>query len=1190
MIMSQLTRREVDAIKIIYGLNKYRFLDGTENDDGVLISIDQKLLSSGLELLKKRSATDCDSALVKLLEACKTSSKFNLIKTKYDKTLRGVWNNEEKVGRVNAFLDFVFEYLKKEKQKLRNICEDELAKKTLLGILNCNVFDYTFNQLFMVSQASKIRWIKKWFQDALESLIMDVEDQKKVDSHLSMETIHSASVLAQEIKKLDREVRVKGNDDDKIEKRKALEDQLFDLAEKSEDRSAVLGNATTILYSNDEYLSETGKNINQITEDQEIAMMAEGKSLIAAGAGSGKTKVLAGKVVYHIKEQEVPLDKMIAVAFNKEASNELIRRIQSFGGSLFDGIEGMPNFKTTHSFAQKVMRDASTPSGKLLNDYQNNQILEASLHQVSMGNRMNFGMDAVEQLETNKTLARNYEVEGLFDFSKARTDVQAPSSPQQEKVMAEEFVRHAVRKMLFLFYQQKDETNTFMKNRIQDMVKKDYSVFQLVARFDWRKPIDQPIEVKPYDMWDQNDKDALNAYIQNMIGSDSAPRAMKSLQESGLPKNHKFANDFYSNQMVMNANNSRNMWFNLGISKLSRAGRRDNKGKLLSESDGVAVNMEDIKSYIGTMMSSCTSPTEAFDEVLSEIEDRLAKGEIDTDDIEDLLIPPAIYGAYQYLKGELNPMGFTHDDSLILAGKRLIEEPNLLDMYRKQYSHILVDESQDLNRAQHLLYGLIAGQLDPSTGEPWDDGRDMTASVFTFIGDDKQGIYGFRGAETKLFTEKSDLRGGEFKTHILSTNFRSGRNIVQSANNLIAYNDDQIPMVCNANPSRDEGVISYQTGELRDGSLQKEAVDEIEDILKREGFGNEHYKVGIACRTNKELSAFALRLLAKGIPYYAKRPLLSEGAISSFVHLLGVASVNTQRSTDALLNLWSALKKTNVKLPFQLNNVFKRNLETIIKQKKISDPIGWFVDSGWRYIYKDNWRNQKNCKPYADALYKIRNFEGSPSELFDYIISGAVLDLNSDRKENDKIQQKVDEGKAEADDIKLSFGEVTSVIHDIVGRYDDLEECLSFMQNMTMIDQDSRKHSKRKDVVFLGTSHAWKGLEADHFFLPMSKDSFPDPRADEKEERRLAYVALTRGRDSVRVLCQEPYVINNKGDTRGGISKFVTEACIKDRDLLEIDKEASIDEDGMISKKGFDLFMKSHMTPQMMVAFKHLLK
>jgi superfamily I DNA/RNA helicase len=146
------------------------------------------------------------------------------------------------------------------------------------------------------------------------------------------------------------------------------------------------------------------------------------------------------------------------------------------------------------------------------------------------------------------------------------------------------------------------------------------------------------------------------------------------------------------------------------------------------------------------------------------------------------------------------------------------------------------------------------------------------------------------------------------------------------------------------------------------------------------------------------------------------------------------------------------------------------------------------------------------------------------------------------------------------------------------------------MQNMTMIDQDSRKHSKRKDVVFLGTSHAWKGLEADHFFLPMSKDSFPDPRADEKEERRLAYVALTRGRDSVRVLCQEPYVINNKGDTRGGISKFVTEACIKDRDLLEIDKEASIDDEGMISKKGFDLFMKSHMTPQMMIAFKHLLK
>ena len=106
--------------------------------------------------------------------------------------------------------------------------------------------------------------------------------------------------------------------------------------------------------------------------------------------------------------------------------------------------------------------------------------------------------------------------------------------------------------------------------------------------------------------------------------------------------------------------------------------------------------------------------------------------------------------------------------------RTLVRNPPVLAELQSQYKLILVDEAQDLNRVQHLFFGLIAGTIDPQTLEEKSE-KDMSASMYAMIGDDKQAIYGFQGADSKEMIGKSDQMGGDFTTNLITTNYRSGK-------------------------------------------------------------------------------------------------------------------------------------------------------------------------------------------------------------------------------------------------------------------------------------------------------------------------------------------------------------------------------------------------------------------------------
>lgn len=1162
--MAQFTNIQVDLLKLAYSVDLYGKLDGLEDpSSGSMISTDNGVLVEGAKLLKKYSG-DLDSArdqIISILDGKPIPSISSEIKS----SKIGEWSSSSKIEALSNIFGRFLTYTSKNLQVLDEVDFESTTKAKAL-IRGLSSFDSSgsndFNQVVLVPNCSRARKPKAWYESALKgiSIIGGDEEVEENRSQLtvSLSRLNEIESVAKEIKALDRRILIEGQLPELTAERAELENELFMKAEASGEKGAALSLARDILFKNDSYLSETGRTIGQITEEQERAMICEGANLISAGAGSGKTKVLAGKVVYHIKEQGVPMDKVIAVAFNKKASLELGRRIIEYGGESLSPILGKPQFKTTHSFAKSLIHNPKYPQFRnttlVSDDSDVEELLNAAIFQVSLGNTKQILADKIAMGEDVGLVP-----EGYFDFSKAN---QATLEDQVNT-----FVESGVQKMIFMYQkaQRLKDQDPNQAGRLESYARSDYRAFQNVAMWDWND-VNAPVRVKPLSQWTQADRDLVNKYITGY----SKNRASRALEDAGLPTSQRFANSMYlssedtetdklyTNRMVPNVNAPIGSWFNFGHEPF-RVGK-------VSDLDEEVYG--DIPSMIGHWQAGCVAPDTVFVSLFDKINVAIEKAlnaqdqEIEEDSDEPILTKQElaaqllteqgifkilgkdaqeffaclVYGAFQRLKGEMNMVTF--DDSLVFASKLLIENPIILESVQQKYSHILVDEAQDLNIAQHTLFGLIAGTVDPKTGRPFEDGREMKANTFCFIGDDKQAIYGFRGAKPDQFTGKSDLKGGSFKTQILSTNFRSGRKIVEAANKLIEYNEDQIPMVCNANPSRDEGVIEYvrgYMGELKDSlgndevSLQESAVEEIKAILDSEGFNKDSYKIGIITRTNKEGAEFALNLIAKGIPYYSRTNLIRINVFNALVECANIAGNNVVNSTEALVSLTKTLKM-KADVDFKLDDTFRKRLRVLLKQQTPASPVDWFIQKGWSMIYtgQSSYKNEKDCKPYADLLFSIRSFQGNPLELIDFLVESVKWNVVEDSDDDSNSSD--------------GFQKIVNVMRSIFERFDSVDEALNYCSEITKVSEESTKKSQaeRMDVVFIGTAHSWKGLEADHVWIAMPKDGFPNKRALDVEgglfeERRLAYVALTRGRDSVNILAG-----------RHG-SRFIDEACILPR-------------------------------------------
>jgi len=992
-----------------------------------------------------------------------------------------------------------------------------------------------------------------------------------------------------------------------------------------------------------------------LTPDKEECVMARGPVVIAAGAGSGKTRVLAAKVIYHLQELNLNPSNILAVSFSRKSAAELRHRIIKFGGEAGVPLteHDLSTVGTTHSIARMVLNASGVRVSGNPNADENekpiegeimNGLLRAAVAQVKMrGNNASIPRDAM-------TFFPNLG-KANFDFLQPLTKVKQPinqpsvpapalSSYLSDAAGFERLIRTTitaleaganslevlnrkvtikatgVKKTIVMVagpgleqfgnlvksykfngywgnfkradsHEKFDRCEWWLLGWDNDIGKFEDGIFEITGINKIRNSL---LAIKGMGKDPSKLSESQKALLQNIVTQPIVSQALnandvpvmklaaKSLSDLDDMRSERDAN-YSGSDFHFYMNNPANMWFNIGATDedFMVSDKKDKKKKV---GNGV------FKRYIGINKNNLVAPGDLFTQ--SGGIESFVSDDADEDELGSSLRPQilsAVYGAYEWLKANAPKVRgrMDYDDQLIQAVRKLTEKPDLLRSLQMQFRCVLVDEAQDLNIVQHHLFGLLAGYTDPSTLTPRKKGPDgrvgLTADTFAFIGDDKQAIYEFRGADPDKFIEKSDAfkikdsegseKSGDFKTMLLEKNFRSGKAIVDAANRLIAHNSKQIPMVCTTDPKKGEGsILRKRIGFEDEGPrvVVNRILGDLETLKdSEETIPKDFYKkYGLAVRTNRELFQYQMELIGEGIPFQSKRDPFSGPALRPIVSLFKMFMPNSTvdvRNRGFIAGLYApalGLKGDTV----------SGNLD----REKAGDYYEFCKKGGYEKVYKFG-RFRETLKTYCTkTLPEIEDLvtSGKSDEVLDYITSrkGAdgqtfidqlALSVRNDPEGMEDAQNLADQddgdGRITDDILRAVASAPLTPLYKLSNKYPNAKDFVAYLDSLaTKSLQNNKTDAAAKpndNLVVLDTVHGWKGLECEHLFVPMFEGRFPIIRQDAEDrqralesERRLAYVALTRGMSSVTII--EP-TMKEAGEKSREIkpSQFMAEACIQ---------------------------------------------
>ena len=444
---------------------------------------------------------------------------------------------------------------------------------------------------------------------------------------------------------------------------------------------------------------------------------------------------------------------------------------------------------------------------------------------------------------------------------------------------------------------------------------------------------------------------------------------------------------------------------------------------------------------------------------------------INKKDVYEKTILP-IYKIYQQKLTDLNSCDF---GDLILHSVKILEEnTDVREIYKKNFKYIMVDEYQDTNFIQNKWLNLLV-----------DNNKNICC-----VGDDDQSIYSWRGAEIKNFLEFDKIYDNT-KVIRLEQNYRSTQNILSTASDLISNNENRVGKTLETT-MEDGDLVSLNC--FKNGKDESIGIsDEIEKIKRKFSLNN----IAILVRAIFQTREFEERFLKIGMPYrilggtkfYERAEIKDCVAYLRLVYqekddLAFERIVNNPKRSigeTTLKDVHTFSKKNSLCLEISAKRMIDQNL---IKPKaKVGLNI--FLD----LIYK--WRNDLRKKGinHVKLLQLILDESGYSAKL------KSKKDLeNENRLENIK--------------------ELLSAMKE----FDNLESFLEHVSLATSIDQDWEG-----EKINMMTMHSSKGLEFDVVFLPGWEEGlFPHQKSIEEkgqngleEERRLAYVGITRARKKV---------------------------------------------------------------------------
>jgi DNA helicase-2/ATP-dependent DNA helicase PcrA len=427
-------------------------------------------------------------------------------------------------------------------------------------------------------------------------------------------------------------------------------------------------------------------------------------------------------------------------------------------------------------------------------------------------------------------------------------------------------------------------------------------------------------------------------------------------------------------------------------------------------------------------------------------------------------IVASIYPVYQKILRENNAVDF--DDLLILVVKLLTENQNVLEYYQNLFRYILVDEYQDTNHAQYMIITKLAAK-----------NRNICC-----VGDDDQSIYAFRGATIKniLNFEKDYPESVVIK---LEQNYRSTKKILEASHNVISKNRSRKEKKLWTENVDGENILLYTA---------KDQNDEASWIVEKiKNLGVDFNEIAVLYRTNAQSRSLEEAFLQGGIPY----------------KVVGNVKFYDRKEIKDIISY----------LKLIYNPKDKQSLERIINVPKRGVGPKTYANL-----------NLSAEKEGLGVLEYMINFQGElDAKLKDFAILMETLiakskqlnivDLVSYLLDKSGYVDMLSDGTLENESRIENLKELITV----ASKFSEMEPFLSleaFLEEVSLVTEgydDDEASSK----VTLMTIHAAKGLEFLHVFVAGAEENlFPHVNSmmEEKEleeERRLAYVAITRAKN-----------------------------------------------------------------------------
>ena len=504
-------------------------------------------------------------------------------------------------------------------------------------------------------------------------------------------------------------------------------------------------------------------------------------------------------------------------------------------------------------------------------------------------------------------------------------------------------------------------------------------------------------------------------------------------------------------------------------------------------------------------ISDKTFPPRAVLSVISSSKDKLVTPEIfegDTaGDFRKIGIAK-LYKAYQAHLKSANALDF--DDIISLTVKLFEEYPDVLNHYSNRYKYIMVDEYQDTNYAQLKLVTLLAN----------------AHNNICVVGDDDQSIYKFRGATIENILKFEEQFNGAAVIR-LEQNYRSTQNILNAANSVISNNTTRNTKKLWTDAGDGEPVTLFKSYD--EAAEARFVASEILDGVSNNG--RKYSDFAVLYRMNAQSNSLERAFTAAGIQY----------------RVIGGQRFYDRKEIRDIISYLSVLDNDRDMLRFK----------RIVNEPKrgIGDTTVSMIEQMSNDLNISPLEIMRNAESYpllskkSASLAKVANMFAELSELSKNTPIDELLDILLDRTGYEaSLKALGEEGIARLENVN----ELKSTMSDYMKGKEDGQYSLSEFLEEVSLYTDVDKLDINADAVNLMTIHSAKGLEFPIVFIVGMEDGiFPGVRsmdnlADLEEERRLAYVAITRAKEKLYITHAQQRMLFGSTN-RNLVSRFVKE-------------------------------------------------